>query len=81
VGFDGDAPLALQVHRIEHLLLHLAHGERPGQLQQAVGERGFAVIDMRDDRKIADARCFHEDRSILAGAARGAWEGTPALVL
>jgi hypothetical protein len=34
--------------------LHLARGERPGQFQQAVGQRGFAVVDMRDDRKVAD---------------------------
>ena len=61
VGFDGDAALALEVHGVENLLLHFAHGERAGQLQQAVGERGFAVIDVRDDRKIADEGGFHED--------------------
>ena len=54
VGLDGDAALALEVHGVEHLGLHLARGERSGQLQQAVGQRGFAVVDMRDDREIAD---------------------------
>ncbi len=30
VGFDGDAALALQVHGVEDLGLHLARGERSG---------------------------------------------------
>ena len=61
---DGDAALALDVHRIEHLLDHLARGERPGLLDQPVGERRLAVVDMRDDREIADVVEF-------VGAAHG----------
>ena len=61
VGLDGDAALALQVHGIEHLGLHLARGQRAGQLQQAVGQRGFAVVDMRDDREIADVLGIHDE--------------------
>ncbi len=52
-GLDGDAALALQVHGIEHLLVHLALGEGAGHFQQPVGKGGFAVIDVRDDTKIA----------------------------
>ena len=59
VGLDGDAALALQVHGVEHLGLHLARGERSGELQQAVGQRGFAVVDVRDDREIADESGVH----------------------
>ena len=51
---DGDAALALDVHRIEHLLDHLALGDRPGLLDQPVGERRLAVVDMGDDREVAD---------------------------
>ncbi len=51
---DRDAALALEVHRVEHLLLHLAVGQSPAQLYEAVGERGFAVVDVGDDGKIAD---------------------------
>ena len=51
---DGDAALALDIHRIEHLLDHVARGDRSGLLDQAVGERRFAVVDMGDDREIAD---------------------------
>ena len=51
---DGDAALALDIHGIEHLLLHLAQFEPAGELDQPVGQRGFAVVDMRDDGEIAD---------------------------
>ena len=46
VRLDGDAALALQVHGVEHLVLHLARRQRAGQLQQPVGERAFPMIDM-----------------------------------
>ncbi len=58
-GFDGDAALAFQVHGIEHLLVHFALRQCAGHLQQAIGKRGFAVIDMRDDTKIADELWVH----------------------
>ena len=60
VSLDGDAALALEVHGVEHLGLHFARGERSGQLQQAVGQGRLAVVDMRDDREIADVSCVHE---------------------
>ncbi len=34
LGLDGDAPLALQIHAIEHLLAHLALADRIGDLQE-----------------------------------------------
>ena len=51
---DGDAALALDIHRVEHLLLHLARFEPAGELDQPVGKRRLAVVDMRDDGEIAD---------------------------
>ncbi len=53
---DGDAALALDVHRIEHLLFHLAGGQAAAKLDQPVGQGGFAMVDMGDDGKIADVR-------------------------
>src|SRR5208282_3357484 len=50
---DGDAALALEIHGVEHLFVHLALRKRAGHLQQTVRERGLAVIDVRDDTKIA----------------------------
>ena len=51
---DGNAALALDVHRIEHLFHHLALLQPAGRLDQPVGKRGFAVVDMRDDGEIAN---------------------------
>ena len=65
VGFDCDAAFALQVHGIEDLGLHLARGQRSGKLEQAVRQRGFAVVDVRDDGEIADLSGVHELRAIL----------------
>ena len=59
VGFDGDAAFALEVHGVEDLGLHFARGEGAGELEQAVGERGFAVVDVRDDGEIADVLGIH----------------------
>src|SRR5471030_783873 len=50
---DGDAALALQIHRIEHLRLHLAVGQAAAQLDDAVGQGRFTVVDVGDDGKIA----------------------------
>ncbi len=64
---DRDAALALQVHRVQDLLLHLALLEAAAQLDQAVGERGLAMVDVRDDREIANGR--HSGRRLLPATA------------
>ena len=53
-GFDGDAAFSLNVHVVEELLLHLPLGDGLGQFQHAVGQGGFPVVDVGDDREIAD---------------------------
>ena len=55
-GLDGDALLALQVHRIEHLAGHLARLDGVRQLQDAVRQRRLAVVDVGDDAEVAQAR-------------------------
>jgi hypothetical protein len=51
---DRDAALALDVHRVEHLRLHLAVAQAAATLDQPVRERALAVVDVGDDRKISD---------------------------
>ena len=46
---DRDTALALEIHRVEHLLLHLAGFKAAASLDQPVRERGLAVIDVRND--------------------------------
>ena len=59
VRLDRDAALALEVHRVEDLRLHLARLERARHLEETVRERGLAVVDMRDDGEVADAGLVH----------------------
>ena len=65
---DRDAALALDVHRIEHLGLHLAIGQAAATLDDPVGQRALAVVDVGDDGEVSDV--IHEGRS--SGRARGA---------
>ncbi len=60
MGLDGDAALAFQIHGVQHLGLHLPRRQRAGQFEQAVGKGGFAVVNVGDDREIADVLAIHE---------------------
>ena len=46
VGLDGDPALAFQIHRVQYLGGHLPLGEPPTDLDEAVGKRRLAVVDM-----------------------------------
>ncbi len=59
LGLDRDAALALEIHRVEHLLAHLALRDRARELQDAIGQRRLAVVDVRDDREVANAGLLH----------------------
>ena len=65
--FDRDPLLALQLHGVEHLVAHVARVNGARDLQHAIGERRFAVVDVGDDREVADACLFHVP--ILSGVA------------
>jgi hypothetical protein len=51
---DRDPALALEIHRVEDLGFHLARLERARLFEEAVGQRRLAMIDVGDDREIAD---------------------------
>ena len=53
-GLYRYAALALEVHIVEYLALHLPLVHRAAELDQPVGERALAVVDVRDDRKVPD---------------------------
>ena len=54
LGLDGDAALALKIHRIQNLIRHFAQLHRTRLFQNAICQRGLAVIDMRYDGKITN---------------------------
>ena len=51
---DGNAAFFLNIHGIQHLRFHLAFGQAAAILDETVGKRGFAVVNMGDDGEIAD---------------------------
>jgi hypothetical protein len=59
MGLDGDAALALQVHVVENLGLHLTAGYGACELQQTVAQRRLSVVDVCDDREVAKEACVH----------------------
>ncbi len=56
---DGDAALALEVHRVEVLRTHVAGLDGAGDLEDPVGQRRLAMVDVRNDREVADAIEVH----------------------
>ena len=78
LGLDGDAALALDIHGIEHLFLHLALGQAAGGLDQPVGQGGFAMVDVRDDGEVADTgqgRAHGRGSSIILPRATASLSG------
>ena len=55
MGLDGDASFPLDIQLVEKLLFHFTGGQSPRFFEQAIGERGFPMIDMGDDTEISDA--------------------------
>ncbi len=69
LGLDRDPALALEVHRVEHLRLHFRRVDGPGELEDAVGQGRLAVVDVGDDREVADL--LHGRGRSMAGVRRG----------
>ncbi len=59
LGFDGYAPLPLQLHAVEDLVGHFPLGEGAGGLDKPIGNGGFAMVNMGDDRKISYIFILH----------------------
>ena len=51
---DRDAAFTLDIERIKHLLVHLTFLQAATGLDEAICQGGFAMVDVRDDGKIAD---------------------------
>ena len=56
VGLDRDAALALDIHGVEQLRLHVALLDGTRELEDAIADGGLPVIDMGDDREVSDVR-------------------------
>ena len=62
---DRDAPLALDVHRVEVLGPHVPGVDGTAQLEEAVGERALPVVDVRHDGQVAKAAEVHGESTTV----------------
>ena len=76
VRLDRDPALALEIHRVEELVLLLAVVDRAGALEQPIRQGRLAVIDVRDDAEIAGQLDRHEGAH-YAGAPEGGQRTRP----
>ena len=58
--FDGNAALALQIHLVKQLVLHIPFAHSVGNFQKPVSEGAFPVIDVCYYTKISDVRLGHK---------------------
>jgi hypothetical protein len=80
---DGDAPLPLEGIGVEHTGVGIvALGERAAAFEQAVDERGLAVIDVGDDGDVAEVGIGgvqHGPGMIaIRGGRHAAWSARPS---
>src|SRR6185503_2066104 len=78
LGADGDALLLFQIHRVHEALLGglvLVGAEGAGLFQEAIDERGLAVVDVGNDGDVADVlhikRTFQTSRVACANGGKG----------
>ncbi len=64
LGLDGDPALALQIHRVEYLLTHVAARDGVRELEDPIGQRRLPMVDVGDDREVADAVLGHVRRAL-----------------
>ncbi len=63
LGEDRDPLLALEIHRVHHALVHvLVLAERASLPEHRVDEGRLAVVDVRDDRHVAEVVTEGEGR-------------------
>jgi hypothetical protein len=54
VGLDGDPALTLKVHGVQYLGFHFTLGQAAAHLDEAIGQRRLAMVNVGDDGEIAD---------------------------
>ena len=70
LGLDRDPALALEIHRIEQLLAHVAVGDRVRELENAIGQGRFPVVDVGDDGEVADPALVHGNQARMLAVMR-----------
>ena len=77
LGQDGDAALALNIAGVHHALGHLLVGtERAGLFEHLIHQRRLAVVDVGDDRDVAQILLYHSVFPLCYTFSQG---GTPPI--
>jgi hypothetical protein len=63
LSLDGDTALFFYIHRVQHLRAHLSVAQTTTTLNNAIGQRGLAVINVRNDGEISNV--FHQQKGDL----------------
>jgi hypothetical protein len=74
---DGDAPLALDVHGVQVLGAHVPRVHGTADFEDAVAERGLAVIDVGDHAERTDLGAVHRGLRERGGAVHATGGPTP----
>jgi hypothetical protein len=61
IAFDGNAAFPLNIHIVQNLILKISFVTDAGKLNQAVGKRGFAVVNMSNDAEVSNI--FHSSQN------------------
>ena len=70
LGLDRDPALALEIHRVEQLLAHVAVGDGVRELENAIGQGRLPVVDVGDDREVADPALVHGNQARMLAVMR-----------
>ena len=60
LALDRDPALPLDVHVVQKLVLELTFGHPSRELDQSIGQRRLAMVDVGDDAEIADVLLVHD---------------------
>ncbi len=70
VGLDGDPALALEVHGVQYLGFHFTLGKAAAHLDESIGQRRLAMVNVGDDGEIADMTQITHGSTLKKAAGR-----------
>src|SRR5690554_7805964 len=73
LGLDGDAPFPFEVHGVQDLFGHFTVRQATANLDKAVRQRGFTVVDVGNNGKVTDS-ARSEERRVGKEGRFGWWE-------
>jgi hypothetical protein len=70
VGLDCDPALAFEVHGVQDLGFHFTLGKATAHLDESIGQRRLAMVNVGDDGEIADMTQITHGSTLKKAAGR-----------